>query len=138
MPLNSLKTLAEANAKPKPCPKGESRLTVKTAEVKDDAKKLAACRKAVWTRDEGKDRYTGRRVLKTIALDPDRGEAHHVAGRADKAVRYDPRNLILLSLDTHEKVERNELKIVGTKFFTVNGKQYIDCDHAVTFVKAPS
>lgn len=105
------------------------------AAKKADEKQLSAWRREVSTRDKGKDRCTGKRVVKTIALDPNRAECHHVAGRADDAVRYDRRNGILLSLATHCQVEENKLRIVGTKFFTVNGKKYIDCDHAVRFIK---
>jgi hypothetical protein len=136
MALN-LPTLAEMDAsRPRCQPKGASRLQVKAAADKEDAKQLADWRRAVWIRDNGKDRLTGRNVVKTLALDPKRGEVHHVAGRADQAVRYDRRNGVLLSLATHQKVEQNELRIVGTKWFRVGKKRYIDCDFPVKFVKA--
>lgn len=105
------------------------------AAKKEDEKQLAVWRRAVGTRDKGKDRCTGKKVLKTIALDPNRAECHHVESRENYDVRYDRRNGILLSLTTHCLVEENKLRIVGTKFFNVNGKKYIDCDHPVRFVK---
>ncbi len=109
-----------------------------SAAKKDDEKKLAAWRRDVSTRDKGKDRYTGKRVLKTISLDPNRAECHHVESRANQDTRYDRRNGLLLSLHSHCLVEENKLRIVGTKFFTVNGRKFIDCDHPVRFVKVRS
>lgn len=104
-------------------------------ERKEDERKLAIWRREVAVRDKGEDRYTGKRVLKTITLDPNRAEAHHVEPRDNYDTRYDRRNGVQLSMQTHVLVTENKLRIVGTKFFTVNGKRYIDCDHPVTFRK---
>lgn len=110
-----------------------TRLAKKTADAKEDKRAWLAAKLTVWQRDEGLDRLTKRKVKKTLALDPLRGEVHHLEPRAFKPLRYDPRNLILLSLETHERVERNELRIVGTKFFTFEGKRYIDATYKVRF-----
>ena len=119
-------------------PKGSSRLDraiVKKAARLDDERQLRAWSFAVRVRDRWTDRKTGRRVLRTVNLDPDRGEAHHIAGKDDRAVRYDVRNGICLSLATHQAVEMGRLRIEGTKFFTVKGTRYIDATSAVVFVR---
>ena len=110
-----------------------SRLDAKTAKDKADKAAEKTWKAAVWQRDKGKCRYSGLKVKAMLALDPRRGERHHIAGRADRAVRWDRRNGILLSLAVHEQVERNELRIVGTKFFVVDGKTYINADQRVRF-----
>lgn len=98
-----------------------------------DKRRLDAWAFAVKTRDRWKDRRTGVRVSRTRALDPLRAEAHHIASRDDRAVRYDVRNGLCLSLETHDAVERNLLTIVGTKFFTKRGTRYIDGRYPVIF-----
>ena len=103
-------------------------------EQRADERKLAAWALAVKERDGWKDRKTGQRVKRTeIALDPTSAHAHHIASRADEAVRYDIRNGLCLSFATHDAVERNRLRIVGTKFFIKHGKRYIDGTHQVRF-----
>lgn len=67
-----------------------------------DAQQLVAWAFAVKTRDQWRDRCTGRRLLRTRSLDPLRAEAHHIVDRSDRAVRYDVRNGLCLSLQTHE------------------------------------
>jgi len=98
-----------------------------------DKRKLDAWAVAVKTRDRWKDRRTGIKVFRTRALDPLRAEAHHIASRDDRAVRYDVRNGICVSLETHDAVERNRLTIVGTRFFTKRGVRYIDGRFTVLF-----
>jgi len=98
-----------------------------------DKRKLDAWAVAVKTRDRWKDRRTGVKVFRTRALDPLRAEAHHIASRDDRAVRYDVRNGVTLSLESHELVERHILVIVGTKWFTKAGTRYINGTAPVTF-----
>ena len=88
---------------------------------------------AVKNRDRWRDRYDGKPVERTLDLIPRRAEAHHVASREDAAVRYDTRNGLTLSFENHQRVERNELRIVGTKFFTVKSRRYIDATYPVRF-----
>lgn len=123
------------------CPKSAtpSRLEQKTAKDKDDATKLAQWRAEVRDRDEGKCRCCDMKTIKTISLHPRRGEANHVAGRDDRAVRYDTRNGIHLCLRCHERCTgkvNDKLKIVGTAWFTKAGTRYINADHKVTFQEA--
>ena len=131
----------EAIRRGKPIRKGPSRVSEKDEARKLDEKQLAAFRKAVWRRDKGLCRWCGVKVLKTITLTAKRGEVHHVAGRDDRAVRYDPRNGILLCRSPcHERVTGTvgaKVIIVGAKFFTVNGlaRRYIDAGAKVRFSK---
>lgn len=104
----------------------------KTAD-REDKQKLDAWALAVKVFDNWRDRKTGKKVKRTRQLDPLRAEAHHVVPKSDRNVRYDVRNGICLSFATHDAVERNTLRIVGTKFFTVNGKTYINAREPVTF-----
>lgn len=107
--LDRLPTLSEQQARPRATYKTSTRLQraiAKKAARLDDAKKLAAWAKAVKDRDQWKDRRTGVPVRRTRELDPRRAEAHHLVSRDDRAVRYDVRNGICLSFETHDLVER--------------------------------
>lgn len=112
----------------------------KQAAAKDD-RKLIAWARAVKKRDEWKDRLTGHPVKQVggpngvPVTDPDAGHAHHVEPRENPDTRYDVRNGITLSYTTHDAVERHTLRIVGTKFFRLKGRRYIDCTHPVKFVR---
>jgi hypothetical protein len=100
-----------------------------------DVKLLRAWALAVKTRDLWKDRKTGLRVLRTRQVDPLRAEAHHIVSKDDRAVRYDVRNGLCLSLQTHDAVERHQLRIEGTVFFRKGGCRYIDATFPVFFVR---
>lgn len=141
MPISDLPTLAEVNARPRATPKYAipSRLAEKTAEDKAEKKAEAVAKKAVWTRDRSRCRVCGCRVLKALDLTEKRGEVHHVAGRADRVVRWDPRNLLLVCAKDHERLERNQLLIVATArqmFVAENGKSYIDATKKIKFKEA--
>jgi hypothetical protein len=139
-PLDRLLTLEEARLKPSATPKDaletklDRAIDNKAARLLD-AKQLRAWAREVKALDHWKDRKTGRRVLSTLNLDPDRAEAHHVVGKDDWAVRYDVRNGITLSLATHLAVETGKLRIEGTVFFTVRGQRYINAREPVIFVR---
>jgi hypothetical protein len=136
--LAQLRTLAQTNAVPhatrkRDLPTRLDRAVEKKAARLDDARRLKRWADAVKTRDRWRDRRTGQRVLATRQLDPLRAEAHHIASKDDRAVRYDPRNGLCLSLESHEAVEHNRLVIVGTKWFTKAGTRYIDGRAPVIF-----
>lgn len=140
MPIEDLPTLAEQQATRRATPKHQLKTRLDRAIANKaarllDAKQLRAWARAVKERDRWTDRRTGRRVLRTLSLDPDRAEAHHLAGRDDWAVRYDVRNGICLSLATHDAVTRGQLTIEGTVFFRKGGCRYIDGTFPVTFVR---
>ncbi len=135
--LDRLPTLGQMRSQPRCCPKGQTRLETKSARDKADARKLQQWRMAVWIRDGGKDRYTGRKVKRTIALVPDRGETHHIEPRENEATRYDVRNGILLSAETHAKITAHKLQILGTHWFVVKGHRHINASGAVIFREIP-
>ena len=137
----NLPTLAEMQTRRRAVSKSELPTRMDKADAKKkatalDVRKLVEWAKQVKDRDGWKDRYTGRRVKGTrMVLHPDAAHAHHVAPRENTDVRYDTRNGITLSAKTHDRVERNQLLIVGTVWFTVNGKRYINCDYPVKFME---
>lgn len=139
-PIERLLTLAEAQATPRAKTKHQldtrlDRAIANKAARLLDAKLLRQWALDVKTRDGWKDRKTGRRVLRTLNLDADRAEAHHLVSRDDGHVRTDVRNGITLSLATHLAVETGQLRIDGTVFFTVKGQRYVNADYPVTFVR---
>lgn len=121
-----------AVAKPGVATKLERAKAKETARNKDRAAMQRWATK-VKKRDEWLDRHDGQPVLKTSVLCPRRAEAHHIEPRGNKDVRFDVRNGICLSYEVHDRVERNELTIVGTRYFEVNGRRYIDATHKVKF-----
>lgn len=128
----------DVNARPHATPKHEmtTKLDRKVAKAKADLadqKKLTAWANAVKDRDEWKDRKTGTKVKRTHVLAPDSAHAHHIEPKENADTRHDVRNGITLSFATHDAVERNKLRIVGTKFFTKNGRRYIDATYPVKF-----
>lgn len=138
--LDRLTTLAAVNAVPHATPKHaletqlDRAIANKAARLLDVAK-LKIWARAVKNRDEWKDRKTGVRVLSTRSLDPLRAESHHIVSRDDRAVRYDVRNGLCLSLATHLAVTLGQYRIEGTAWFTVKGARYIDATAPVTFVR---
>lgn len=137
----SLPTLAEVEAMRvgTPIAKGPTRLdraVEKKAAKREDERKLAAWAIAVKIRDSYKCRFTGKKVKGSrLALDPDSAHAHHIEPRANLDTRYDVRNGITLSALSHDAVERNKLEIVGTVFFYLRGKRYIDATYTVRFME---
>lgn len=120
-------------------PKGPSRLDQVEADDKAKQKADAAFRKAVWKRDEGRCRACGKRVERSLALMPTRGEVHHIAKRSkEPGLLTDPRNGVLLCARDHERVERHQLVIVatGASTFTVGSGVFINAEGALRFVES--
>lgn len=133
-----LPTLAEQQSVPRAIKKPHTRLDRAIANKAArllDAQQLRAWAVAVKTRDHWTDRKTGRRVTRTLALDADRAEAHHLEGKDDHAVRYDVRNGICLSLATHDAVTTGKYRVDGTVYFKKHGVRYIDGRFPVIFVR---
>jgi hypothetical protein len=129
--VSRLPTLAEMNAVPRATPKGTTspkleRAKARIAADRQDADKLRQWATAVKVRDKFLDRFDGKPVLRGATPHPRRAEAHHIEPRANQAVRYDPRNGMTLSMENHDRVERGDLVVRGTRTFTVDGKHYID------------
>lgn len=140
MKLARLKTLDQVHARPHATRKDQLPTKLDRAIANKAARLLDASKLRIWAakvknRDAWKDRKTGVKVLSTRALDPLRAEAHHIEPKADRAVRYDPRNGVCLSFRTHDEVERGVLRIDGTAFFRKNGARYIDGRAPVIFVR---
>jgi 5-methylcytosine-specific restriction endonuclease McrA len=109
-----LMSLAEVQATRRATPKGAMVTRVEEADEarKLDEKQLAKFRAAVWKRDEGKCRICRRLVKRTLALDPLRGEVHHLRGRnVAPEDRYNVKRALLLCLECHGKAGRKEVKV---------------------------
>ncbi len=136
--MRILRTLAEVQAVGRARPKPSTKLTraiARKAARLDDVQKLRQWASAVKNRDEWKDRKTGQRVRATRDLDPLRAEAHHVEPKENRAVRYDVRNGVTLSFQTHFLITTHQLKIEGTHFFRKDGAIYIDATYPIVFVR---
>jgi hypothetical protein len=136
--LDQLRTLAQTNAAPRAIPKPTTtldRAVARRAARIADARLLKGWALAVKIRDQWTDRKTGQHVVSTRQLDPRRAEAHHIVSKDDDAVRYDIRNGLCLSFETHFLVEHHRYRIDGTVFFTVGGCRYIDATYPVIFVR---
>jgi hypothetical protein len=136
-----IRTMAEVNAKPRAAQKHDivSRDDEKFERDRSDARQLEAWRSDVFRLDGFRCRHCGRRVVRSLERKPNRAEANHVAGRADRAVRYDVRNGITLCLQCHRRVTgtvADKLRIVGTVFFWLGGRRYINARERVEFKKA--
>jgi hypothetical protein len=119
-------------------PKGSTKLSraiASKAARLADRQLLEAWARQVKDRDRWIDRKTGIKVRSTRQLDPLRAEAHHLVSKDDRAVRYDVRNGICLSLATHLQVTLGRYRIEGTVFFRTKGARYIDGTYPVTFVR---
>lgn len=119
-------------------PKGSTKLdraiAAKAARLLD-AKLLRIWAAAVKDRDLWRDRHTGQRVSRTRALDPLRAEAHHIVSRDDRAVRYDVRNGVTLSMKTHLEVSLGRYRIEGTVYFRKGGARYINGTYPILLVR---
>lgn len=138
MPLN-LPSLAERSRERYATPKYamKTRLDERTAEIKDEKAAERAWRKGCIARDGKVCRCCQRKVVAQLALAPERLEVHHIASRADQAVRWDLRNGIVLCSECHEKVTRYLLVLLQhvKSLFSVGQKAYIDASKKVTFRK---
>ena len=121
-----------------PIKKGPSRLEAKTITGTDDKRRLEIWRAAVYTRDGYRCRRCECKVRRTIEFVANRAEAHHVSGRVGR-LRDDVRNGLTLCKSCHElvtgKVNRRVF-VQGTRWFMLNGQQYIDATHQVMFSDA--
>lgn len=122
----------------KPITKGKTRLQ-ETIEAKPltkiDEKQFKG---EVWTRDKGRCRCCGRKVVKTLARVPDRGEVNHIHGRTGD-LRFEVRAAILMCLECHEqftgRVNEHRLQIVASKTFTTRQGTFTDATFPVKFRK---
>jgi hypothetical protein len=119
-------------------PKGQSRLQVRVAERPKTVVTEAQFRGKVWTRDKSRCRCCGRKVIKTIERVPERGDVHHIHGRAGD-LRFDDRAALLVCCEDHERVTgrvNEKVVIVPSATFQLNGKLYTNARFPVEFKKA--
>lgn len=137
MALN-LPTMAEVAAERagKPIPKGKTRLQ-ETIEARpltkvDDQK----FRGSVWHRDRKRCRCCGRKVIKTIARVPERGEVNHLHGRTGD-LRFEVKAACLMCLVCHERytgrVGGYKLVVVASKTFTTRQGTFTDATFPIKF-----
>jgi hypothetical protein len=137
-----LQTLAQVQSRRRATPKHEmtGRVEEKAATDVDEKKLEKACLKTIWHRDKHRCRVCGCKVEKSLERTPRRGEGHHIAGRADRAVRFDPRSRLLVCALDHERLELNKLFILATakQMFVCeeNRKSYINADKKLKFQEA--
>lgn len=112
-----------------------TRLAEKTADDKDEKRDERLGRKAAIKRDGKICRCCQRVVVAQLELAANRLEVHHVAGRADQAVRWDVRNLIVLCQECHSKITERRLWILqAARFlFKIGATTYINASKKVTF-----
>jgi predicted restriction endonuclease len=123
-------------SRPRSIPKGASRLEFKTAKDKADVGKLEAWKRAVFALDKFRCRKCGAKVTRTLERVPHQAQAHHVKGRVEKLVRYDVRNGLCVCGACHDQITgavNEKWIVVGTKFFTLQGRAFINAREPVTF-----
>ena len=139
MAFDDLPTLDDASRTKRRNTKGTTRLEQRTTHDADDRRREVACTATVWRRDQGKCRVCGTHVKRTLRFEPLRGETHHLAPRADRRVRFDPRNRILVHLKCHARFKAGTIRVVrdGAETFTIDSRIYLDADHPLTFTDPP-
>jgi hypothetical protein len=115
-----------------------TRLDVKDAKDTDDEKRLDVWRATLRTRADGRCQRCGVKTIRTLALNTKRGEGHHIVKRAEKALRYDPRNGLHLCLRCHERITMGKLFVqqLAKHMFRLAGASHIDGSKPVTFQEA--
>lgn len=123
----------------KPILKGKTRLeeTIEQRPLtKVDEKEF---RRLVWVRDLNCCRCCDRKVIKTPARVPERGEVNHLHGRTGD-LRFEVRAAMLLCLKCHERftgrVNEHRLVIIPTQTFTIRQGTFTDATYPVAFTEA--
>ena len=142
MSVADLPTLAEVQAERAGRPNWKpttTRAEEKQTSDRADAVKLARWADQVRYRDRERCRVCGVKTVRTIALDPKRGEAHHIVSRTNPVTRYDVRNGLHVCLRHHQQLTRHRLFVSGTsdQRFTagkgITAKRYLDANQALVF-----
>jgi ribosomal protein L37AE/L43A len=134
MGLADLPTLADEQTRRRATPKYAipTRLEEKIAADKTDAKALEQWAHAVRRRDRERCRVCGIRTVRTLELDPRRGEAHHIVSRTNPVIRVDVRNGLWTCGKCHSLLTRHKLFVIGTarQMFVAGrtGKSYLNGD----------
>lgn len=113
-----------------------TRLKEQTAKDALDVGKLETWKREVYAFAKYHCLCCGITVKRTLKLVANRAEAHHIERRSNKDTRYDVRNGVCLCLECHGRVTRYELRIVGTVFFVVNDRAYLNGREPLAFKDA--
>jgi hypothetical protein len=108
MAFSDLPTLADmaASRRGQAQPKGIPTPLVKAEKKKTKAQQEKDFRRAVWTRDKGRSRASGKPLAKSGSDYTKVGEVHHLLKRSTHPEdRLNPSNGILLSKDEHVRAE---------------------------------
>ena len=64
---------------------------------------------------------------------------HEADNRADRRVRFDSRNRILVHLKCHARFKVGTIRVVRdtAQTFTIDGRIYLDADQPLTFTEHP-
>lgn len=115
----------------------KSRMQEKAEHDKADDSAEEKWKAAVRKRDKLKCRWCRRRVVVTMAMQPDQAQCHHATPREHRPTRWDVRNGILLCRADHErvtgKVGGEKAVIIASKMFTLDGREYPDMSKPVNF-----
>jgi hypothetical protein len=91
----------------------------------------------VWDRDHSRCRWCGRRVIRSLDRVDTRGEVHHIHGRLGR-LKFEPRAALLLCGTCHDKLTgrvNEKWKVMGTRYWTLDGATVIDATVPVDFVR---
>lgn len=136
--LPTCREMADARAG-QPIPKGKTRIEAFVDERPIRKLNERTFKIAVWTRDKYLCRCCARRVIKTVARVPERGEVNHIHGRVG-ALRFEVRSALLLCLACHEKVtgrvNQHRLIIVPSQTFTIPQGTFTDATFPVVCLAA--
>lgn len=131
--------LPSLNGQPgRPVPKGKTRLEESMQADADEESNGETWRTAVYVRDKYRCRCCGCKVKRSIGREASRATPHHIKRRDNLETRFDRRNGLTLCLWCHERVTgkvNDRLDVIGTVYFDIDGRSYIDGDHKVTFAK---
>ena len=120
--IRNLPTMAQVNARPHAPQKGLPIGLQREAAKQAKADREEACRKAVWLRDGGKSRASGRKLSRTARGWDQRGDVHHCDKRSTHPeTKYDPSVQLLLSRREHELAEAVCPKMPGLNLLDIVG-----------------
>jgi hypothetical protein len=126
--IAGLPTLADRGRCAPPKPSRLDRLDARIDKKRDYERKAETFRRDVIKRDGHVCRCCGGKVIRTLDLVPNRLEVNHIHGRVG-VFRFLVQCALVLCFRCHERVTgtvNHKLKIVGTAFVTVDGRQCIN------------
>lgn len=93
-------------------PKPSNRVLDRIGDKRQRERKWNETKTAVWARDERTCRLCGRHVVRTMNVQANRGEVHHIRPRSLAKDRfYEMSNLLLTCLECHAKVGAKKIEV---------------------------